>query len=160
SCYSRTLIEVWADEELRDNIVVVMPKLFGDGFYTCNVHVELDVVKNMKKPIRTTRGVLVSPEVTFVDDEGKPLAKVDSSDDHDSEDDISSVDKEIENFLVSKKVGYGTDNLLEKWRENYKNDDYDFDPYDDDMYEGLDTLDKIQDTYDILDIKFRGRKKK
>ncbi|GJS54245.1 putative reverse transcriptase domain-containing protein [Tanacetum coccineum] len=75
SCYARALIEVQADVELKDNIVVAMPKLVGEGFYTCNVRVEYewktprcvcckvfchvqdvcpktidsDVVKNMKK---------------------------------------------------------------------------------------------------------------
>ncbi|GJZ43201.1 hypothetical protein Tco_0590456, partial [Tanacetum coccineum] len=43
----------------------------------------------------------------------------------------------------------------------YENDDYDFDPYDDDdMYEGQDIPDKIQAICDNLDIKVRGRKKK
>ncbi|GKE88492.1 hypothetical protein Tco_1565967, partial [Tanacetum coccineum] len=44
--------------------------------------------------------------------------------------------------------------------ESYVNGDYDFDPYDDDMYEGQDIPDKIQDICDNLDIKVRGRKKK
>ncbi|GJZ05406.1 hypothetical protein Tco_0538681 [Tanacetum coccineum] len=71
--------------------------------------------------------LIIDRKVTLMDDEGKPLAKVDSLDDHDSED---------------------------------KNDDYDFDPYDDDMYERHDILDKIQSICDNLDIKVRGRKKK
>ncbi|GKG62889.1 hypothetical protein Tco_0636620, partial [Tanacetum coccineum] len=37
-----------------------------------------------------------------MDDEGKPLAKVNSSGDHDSEDEVESV----ESFLASKNVGY------------------------------------------------------
>nr|GEU38621.1 hypothetical protein [Tanacetum cinerariifolium]GEU60043.1 hypothetical protein [Tanacetum cinerariifolium] len=67
-------------------------------------------------------------------DEGKPLTKVDSLDDHDSEDEVAS--------------------------ESYGNGDCDYDPYDDDMYEAPDIHDKIQDICDNLDIKVHGHKKK
>ncbi|GKA55834.1 reverse transcriptase domain, reverse transcriptase zinc-binding domain protein [Tanacetum coccineum] len=196
SRYARALIEVRADVELKDNIVVAMPKIVREGLYTCTIHVKYewkplrcacckvfghvqgkcpkniysDVGNNMKKPSQATRGVLVGPKkdtepiievsnsnpfdvldsvendvdlgtnggtsnlarkVTFVDDEGKPLAKVDYLGDRDSENE-----------------------------ETYENDDYDFDPLDDDMYEGEDIPDKIQAICDNLDIKVRGRKKK
>ncbi|GJY20408.1 gag-pol polyprotein [Tanacetum coccineum] len=104
--------------------------------------------------------LIIDGNVTLVNDEGKPLAHVDSSGDHDSEDEVASVDNEMVNFLASKKVGYGTNSLLEQWKETYENDDYDFDPYDDDMYEGQDNPDKIQAICDNLNIKVRGRKKK
>ncbi|GJV46548.1 putative RNA-directed DNA polymerase [Tanacetum coccineum] len=91
SRYARALIEVRANVELKDNIVVAMPKLVGEGFYMCNVRVEYewkpprcacckvfghiqdecpknidsDVVKNMKKPNQTPRGVPVTPKVGF-----------------------------------------------------------------------------------------------
>ncbi|GKA18286.1 hypothetical protein Tco_0698123 [Tanacetum coccineum] len=71
SSYARALIEVRADVELKDNIVVAMPKLVGEGFYTCNVRDECpknkvsDVVKNMKKPSQTPRGVPVGPKLGF-----------------------------------------------------------------------------------------------
>ncbi|GJW94029.1 putative ribonuclease H-like domain-containing protein [Tanacetum coccineum] len=35
SSYARALIEIRADLELKDTIVVAMPKLIGEGFYTC-----------------------------------------------------------------------------------------------------------------------------
>ncbi|GJX70845.1 hypothetical protein Tco_0308016 [Tanacetum coccineum] len=38
SSYARALIEVRVDVELKDDIVVPMPKLVGEGFYTCTVH--------------------------------------------------------------------------------------------------------------------------
>ncbi|GJX17248.1 hypothetical protein Tco_0218080 [Tanacetum coccineum] len=41
--------------------------------------------------------------------------------------------------------------------KNQCNDDYDFDPYDDDMFKGQDIPDKIQDICDNLDIKVRDR---
>ncbi|GKE65304.1 hypothetical protein Tco_1519465 [Tanacetum coccineum] len=39
SSYARALIEVQVDVELKDDIVVPMPKLVGEGFYTCTVRV-------------------------------------------------------------------------------------------------------------------------
>nr|GEW00275.1 hypothetical protein [Tanacetum cinerariifolium] len=191
------MIEILADMELKDTIMVAMPKLVGEGFYTCTIRVEYewkppryacykvfghvqdycpknigtDVAKNLKKPSQAPRGVSVSPKVgfqpvkqvyrpvskknnantsgnkkkdaksrkeanssgssfwnvrssststtpivekinkikiliidgkiTLVDDEGKPLEKVDYSDDNDSEDEVEPVDNEIESFLAS-----------------------------------------------------------
>ncbi|GJW13092.1 reverse transcriptase domain-containing protein [Tanacetum coccineum] len=198
------LIAVRADVELKDNIVMAMPKLVGEGFYTCIVRVEykwksprqvskknnvntsgnkkkyaeptikasnsnpFDVLNSVENDIDLgTNGwtlnlaskkanssgflfwnvessstnttpivekinkierLIIDGKVTLVDDEGKPLAKVDSSGDHDSEDE-----------------------------ESYENDDYNIDLYDDDMYEGQDIPDKIQAICDNLNIKVRGK---
>ncbi|GKB28194.1 reverse transcriptase domain-containing protein [Tanacetum coccineum] len=93
-----------------------------------------NVVRNMKKPSQTHRGVPVGPKrliidgtATLVDDEHKPLTRVDSSGDHDSEDEVASVDNDMANFRASKDVGYGHD-----------------------------IPDKIQDICDNFDIKVRG----
>ncbi|GKC39278.1 reverse transcriptase domain-containing protein [Tanacetum coccineum] len=96
---------------------------------------------------------------TLVDDEGKPLTRIDSSGDHDRVDEVASVDNDMANFMASKNVGYGTNSLLEQLKESYGNEEYDYDPYEDDMYEGQDIPDKTQDICDNLDIKVRGRKK-
>ncbi|GJV91656.1 hypothetical protein Tco_1539469 [Tanacetum coccineum] len=101
SSYARAMIELRADVELKDNIVVAMPKITREGFYTCKIRVEY---------------------------EWKPL----------------------------RKDGYSTNSLLGKWKESYENNDYDYNPYVHDMYEGL----KLQSICDNLDIKVRGRKKK
>ncbi|GKD65714.1 hypothetical protein Tco_1307822 [Tanacetum coccineum] len=58
--------------------------------------------------------LIIDEKVTLVNDEGKPLKKVDSSGDYDSEDEVKSVDNEMTSFLASKKVGYGTNSLLEQ----------------------------------------------
>ncbi|GJW74372.1 hypothetical protein Tco_0133742 [Tanacetum coccineum] len=73
---------------------------------------------------------------TLVDDEGIPLTTVNSSRDHDSDDEVASVDNDMTNFLASKDVGYGTNSLLEQWKESYGNGEYNYDPYNNDMYEG------------------------
>nr|GEX39425.1 hypothetical protein [Tanacetum cinerariifolium] len=125
SSYARALIEVRADVKFKDNIVVAKPKLVGEGFYTCTVHVKYS-------------GNL--PGVRVVDSLG----------DHDNEYKASSIDNDMENFLASKKVGYGTNSLLEQCKETYLNNDYDFDPYDDDMYEGHNIPGKFQSMCDNL----------
>nr|GEV40715.1 hypothetical protein [Tanacetum cinerariifolium] len=55
--------------------------------------------------------------------------------------------------------GYGTNSLLEQWRDCYPNND-DYDTYDDDMYENHDLSEHLQSICDYLDITVRGRKKK
>ncbi|GKE44587.1 hypothetical protein Tco_1471871 [Tanacetum coccineum] len=42
SSYARVMIELRADVELKDNIVVAMPKMTREGYYTCNIHVEYE----------------------------------------------------------------------------------------------------------------------
>ncbi|GJT28943.1 hypothetical protein Tco_0909218 [Tanacetum coccineum] len=55
--------------------------------------------------------------------------------------------------------GYGTNCLLEQWRDSYPDND-DYDPYDDDMYENHDFSEHLQSICDDLDIAVRGRKQK
>ncbi|GJS60366.1 hypothetical protein Tco_0655150 [Tanacetum coccineum] len=196
--------------ELKDTIVVAMPNIVGEDFYTCNIREECPKnigsgeAKNLKKPSQNPKGVLFGPKVGFKPAKqvfrpdskkptantsenkkknmeptkevsksnpfdvlnsvkndvdlgtcvgtsnlaskesnssgssfwnGKPLEKVDSSRDYDSEDEVASVENEIASFLA-KKDGYGTNSLLEQWKDPYKNANYDYEPYDDDMYEG------------------------
>ncbi|GKG35405.1 hypothetical protein Tco_0440559, partial [Tanacetum coccineum] len=42
SSNARALIELQADMDLKDTIVVAMPKLVGEGFYMCTIHVEYE----------------------------------------------------------------------------------------------------------------------
>ncbi|GJT93129.1 RNA-directed DNA polymerase, eukaryota [Tanacetum coccineum] len=95
SSYVRAMIELQEDVELKDTIVVAVHNLIGEGFYM----------------------------FTLVDDEGKPLEKVDYLCDHDSEDEVESLDNEMASFLASKRVSYGTNSLLEQWRDTYENAD-------------------------------------
>ncbi|GJZ70825.1 putative reverse transcriptase domain-containing protein [Tanacetum coccineum] len=60
SSYARVMIELRADVELKDNIVVAMPKITREGHYTC-----AGETKTMKKPSQTSRGVPVGPKVGF-----------------------------------------------------------------------------------------------
>nr|GEW76531.1 hypothetical protein [Tanacetum cinerariifolium] len=42
SSYARVMIELRADMELKDNIIADMPRIKGEGYYTCNVRVEYE----------------------------------------------------------------------------------------------------------------------
>ncbi|GJS41688.1 retrotransposon protein, putative, ty1-copia subclass [Tanacetum coccineum] len=42
SSYARVMIELRADVELKDNIMAAMPKITGEGYYTCNIRVEYE----------------------------------------------------------------------------------------------------------------------
>ncbi|GJR61498.1 hypothetical protein Tco_1503660 [Tanacetum coccineum] len=88
--------------------------------------------------------------------EGKPVKRIDYMSNHDSEDEVERVDNEMESFLASNPSGvrYGTNSLLEQCSETYGDVGYEYDPYDDDLYEGREIHDKIQSICDNLDIKF------
>nr|GEU37869.1 hypothetical protein [Tanacetum cinerariifolium] len=91
SSYARVMIEFLADVELKDNIVVAMPRIKGEGHYLCNIRVEYEwktprcssckvfrhihekCLKNtsagekkiVKKPSQTSRGVPKAVEPTI-----------------------------------------------------------------------------------------------
>nr|GFA76065.1 hypothetical protein [Tanacetum cinerariifolium] len=92
--------------------------------------------------------LLTSGKDILVNEAGNPLKKV------------ASVDNDMARFMASEMVGFGTQSLLEQWRDSYGIGDYDEDPYDDDMYEGQDLPHELQAICDNLDIRVRGRKKK
>nr|GFA42922.1 hypothetical protein [Tanacetum cinerariifolium] len=50
--------------------------------------------------------LIIDGKITLMDVEGKPLTRVDSSDNYDSEDEVASVDNDMANFMASKDVGY------------------------------------------------------
>ncbi|GKE71447.1 high affinity nitrate transporter 2.6-like protein [Tanacetum coccineum] len=55
--------------------------------------------------------LIIDGKVTLVDDEGKPLEKVESLGDYDSEDEVASVDNKMASFFA-RKDGYSTNSLL------------------------------------------------
>ncbi|GJT32412.1 F-box domain containing protein [Tanacetum coccineum] len=99
--------------------------------------------------------LVIDGKVSLVDDEGKSLKNVAYSDNHDSEDEVESVDNNMAHFMALEMVGFGNNSLLEQLRDTYENVDYDYDPYDDDGYEGQKIPDNIQSICDNLDITVR-----
>ncbi|GJR60271.1 hypothetical protein Tco_1502433, partial [Tanacetum coccineum] len=61
----------------------------------------------------------------LMDEGGNPLKKVEFSVDYDSEDEVASVDNDMIRSMDSEKVGFGTQILLEQWRDSFGNGDYD-----------------------------------
>ncbi|GJW56808.1 retrotransposon protein, putative, ty1-copia subclass, partial [Tanacetum coccineum] len=62
---------------------------------------------------------------------------------------IDKIERQIRKDGSDK--GYGTNSLLEQWRDSYP-DNYDYDLYDDDMYENHDMFEHLQSICDDLDI--------
>ncbi|GKB14398.1 integrase, catalytic region, zinc finger, CCHC-type containing protein [Tanacetum coccineum] len=128
--YARAMIELQANVELKDNIVVAIPKITEE----CSKNIGAGETKNLKKPSQTPKGVLVGQKMGKLlwwmmrENRWKRL----SPGDYDSEDEVASVDNEMASFFA-RKDGYGTNTLLEQWNESYENGDYDYDPYDDDI---------------------------
>nr|GEZ42421.1 hypothetical protein [Tanacetum cinerariifolium] len=103
---------------------------------------------------RTTNLLLTSGQVILVDKAGNPLKRVEFLGE------VASVDNDKARFMTSKRVGFGTQSLLEQWRDSYDNDDYVDDPYNDDIYEGQDLSHELQAICANLDFHVPGRKKK
>ncbi|GKC30215.1 hypothetical protein Tco_1037509 [Tanacetum coccineum] len=71
SSYARFMVELRADIELKDNIVVAMPIITKEGHYTC-----AGEKKIVKKPSQTSRGVLVGLKMGFKSQkEYRPVTK-------------------------------------------------------------------------------------
>ncbi|GKF69154.1 hypothetical protein Tco_0202211 [Tanacetum coccineum] len=76
-------------------------------------------------------------KLRFVDDDGNPFVSMDTVE---SDSEVEVVFNETANLRISTSgkdrsdKGYGTNSLLEQWRDSYPDNDY-YDPYDDDMYE-------------------------
>ncbi|GJR51419.1 hypothetical protein Tco_1401940 [Tanacetum coccineum] len=171
SSYAKVMIELWADVELKDTIVVECPKNPGLGAGAGATkkkpsQAQKGIRGNKKKSVDSTNmvsdlnpfDVLNSIDndvemAILVDEAGNPLKKVEYPGDHDSEDEVASVDNDMIHSLASEKTGFGTKSLLEQWRDSYGNSDYDEDPYDDDIYEGQDLSEEIQTICDKLDIR-------
>ncbi|GKC00019.1 hypothetical protein Tco_0986155 [Tanacetum coccineum] len=108
----------------------------GSSFW--NVETSSISTAPVMEKIRKLEQLIIDGKGTLVDDDGKPLKMVDFPVDHDSDDEIYSVDNDMARSMVTETI----------------------DPYDDDMYEGQDLPDKLQDICDSLDIRVRGCRKK
>ncbi|GJX86660.1 ribonuclease H-like domain-containing protein [Tanacetum coccineum] len=58
--------------------------------------------------------LIIDEKVTLMDDDSKPLTNVDYPGDHDSEDELESVDNDMARSMTSERVGFGTKSLLEQ----------------------------------------------
>nr|GEV39050.1 hypothetical protein [Tanacetum cinerariifolium] len=150
SSYTRAMIELRADVELKDNIIVAMPKITREGHYTCNIRVEYEW-----KPPRCAYCNVFG----HIQGDCPKNIGAEYPGDHDSEDEVALVDNDMACSLTLERTRFGTQFLLEKWRNSYGNGDYDEDPYDDDMYEGHDLSEEIQTICD-KDLDLRRKEEK
>ncbi|GJZ03028.1 putative polygalacturonase, partial [Tanacetum coccineum] len=69
SSYARAMIELRADVELKNTIMVAIPKLVGGGilYDECPKNIGLSVAKNLKNPRQAPRGVSVSHKMWSLD---------------------------------------------------------------------------------------------
>ncbi|GJY45976.1 hypothetical protein Tco_0435039 [Tanacetum coccineum] len=139
--------DVWLPfRSMSDNLVMVVPNFEGNGYTKETIRVEYEW-----KPPHCCTCLIFSHSLNNCPKAPKQVVnKMDKC-----KSGSFGADSEASK---SSGVGYGTKSLLEQWRETYVNDDYD--PYDDDMYEGQNIPDNIQSICDNLDIKVRGRMKK
>nr|GEV80771.1 hypothetical protein [Tanacetum cinerariifolium]GEW35529.1 hypothetical protein [Tanacetum cinerariifolium] len=89
----------------------------------------------LAKKINVHEKQTLEGKIILLDDDGKPLKKVDYPGNTGSEDEVEQVDNETESYLASNlmRVGYGTNSLSEQLRVTAMDNDYD--SYDDDVYE-------------------------
>ncbi|GJR65100.1 RNA-directed DNA polymerase, eukaryota, reverse transcriptase zinc-binding domain protein [Tanacetum coccineum] len=97
--------------------------------------------------------LLTSGQAILVEKAGNPLKKVEFLGEYDSEDEVASVDNDMARSMTFERVRFGTQSLLEQWKDSYGNGDYDDDLYDNDMYEGQDLSHELQAICDNLDIR-------
>nr|GEY97319.1 hypothetical protein [Tanacetum cinerariifolium] len=178
SSYARAMIELCADMELKDNIVVVMSKITGEGYYTCIIRVD-----NKKKGVDSTTKVGDSNPFEVLNSVGNDVEictngetlNLDNNRANSSRSSFWNIKnsstsstpvmdkiRKFKNLVIDGQAiltEFGTQSLLEQWRDPYGNGDYDEDPYDDDIYEGHDLSEEIQSICGKLDIRVRGRKK-
>ncbi|GJX34716.1 hypothetical protein Tco_0246273 [Tanacetum coccineum] len=121
------------DKQPEDKLVQDNAKV--DSLLVSRLYLDTTPIVDLKIGGKIIKIILMG-KVTLVDDEGEPVKKVDYPGDHDSEDEVALVDNDMARSMASEKVGFGTISLLEQWRDTNENDDYDYDPYDDDMYDG------------------------
>ncbi|GJW66963.1 hypothetical protein Tco_0121387 [Tanacetum coccineum] len=107
---------------------------------------------------------IIEGKLTLVEDDEKPLPKVVSTDNADSDSEVEDVVDDHAGFMAltclkcDDDSEYGTNCLLVQWRSTKPDDDYD--PYDDDLYDSDDMSENLQAICDDIDIPVNGRKKK
>ncbi|GKC68000.1 hypothetical protein Tco_1100598 [Tanacetum coccineum] len=141
SSYARAMIELCSNCKVFGHVLNEYPK-----------KIVSDMRKNLNNTRQATRGVPVGPK--------KPLPKVVSMVNADSDSDVEEVFDEHIIFMASTGLkhdsdsGYGTNRLWEHWKETKWDDDYD--PYDDDLYDSHDMSDNLQAICDEFDITIHG----
>ncbi|GJW72626.1 hypothetical protein Tco_0129543 [Tanacetum coccineum] len=146
SSYARAMIELRANVELKDTIIVAMPKLVGEGFNMYIIRVDTSTTLIDERIDKIERQI-TDGKLTLVDDKGKPLSKVVSTINVDSDSEVEDVVDDRAVFMASTCLkrsvnsGYSTNSLLEQWRITKRDDDYY--PYNNDLSESHDMSENL-----------------
>ncbi|GJW50796.1 hypothetical protein Tco_0092147 [Tanacetum coccineum] len=117
----------------------------NDGELASNTHIgeKLDKIERQ----------ICEGGLRLLDNDGNPLVPTGIVK---SDSEVKVVFDETANLRISTSgkdesdKGYGTNSLLEQWRDSYPDND-DYDPYDDDMYENHDLSEHLQSIYEEID---------
>ncbi|GKF22947.1 hypothetical protein Tco_0075269 [Tanacetum coccineum] len=126
----------------------------NDGVFASNTPIGEKINKIERK--------ICEGKLRLLDNDGNPLVP---SGIVESDSEVEVVFDETANLRISTSgkdrsdKGYGTNSLLEQWRDFYSDND-DYDPYNNDMYKNHDLSEHLQSICDDLDITVCGRKKK
>nr|GEV65296.1 retrovirus-related Pol polyprotein from transposon TNT 1-94 [Tanacetum cinerariifolium] len=159
---SKNAKSVWDEfEETYNNAKSKNAKYIGEGFYNCTKRIEYE----WQPPrIDKLEKQMLDGKLILVNDEGWPIYMVDSMVNENSNSEVEEVFNQTVGFMESASfkssggIGYDTKSLLEQCRETVVDNNYD--PYNDDMYNGHDISENLQAICDDWDIKVHGRKKK
>nr|GEW72620.1 hypothetical protein [Tanacetum cinerariifolium] len=118
SSYARAMIELRADVELKNTIVVAMPALVGEGFYTCTIRVDYELgCGEEENHSQALRGVPVGPNVIF-QQVYRPVFKKNNADTSGNKKNDVESRKEVCNLnqfdvlnLVENNVYFGTNEM-------------------------------------------------
>nr|GEU82982.1 hypothetical protein [Tanacetum cinerariifolium] len=122
----------------------------NNGEFASNTHIG-EKIDKIERKIRKGK-------LRLLDNEGSPLVPTGIVE---SDSQVEVIFNETANLRISTSgndrsdKGYGTNRLLEQWRDSYLDKD-DYDPYDDDMYENHDLSEHLQSICEDLDITVHG----
>nr|GEX55666.1 hypothetical protein [Tanacetum cinerariifolium] len=103
SSYARVMIELRADVELKDNIVVAMPKIIREGHYTFDNDVKFGTNEGTTNLVNN---VATSSKLRLLDNDGKPLVPTGIVE---SDSEVEVVFDETANLMISTSGKDGTD---------------------------------------------------
>ncbi|GKA76146.1 hypothetical protein Tco_0782524, partial [Tanacetum coccineum] len=106
-------------ETLNDENPIIEEVATGSKDTTSGTQEERQSSTLMVDKIHVIEKRILEGKLMFVDDDRKPLEKIDYPDNLGSDDEVEPVENKIASFLASKSmaVGYGPKSLLEQWRE-------------------------------------------
>nr|GEV91036.1 hypothetical protein [Tanacetum cinerariifolium] len=156
SSYAKALVELGADVELKDTLVVVSSP---DG--SSPRHLVIQIRPPLATRINGLERQMLDGKLVLVDDDGKPLKPHFDPVNADSDSEVDMVFSETTSFMASmsskvnksSKSGSGTGNksLYKTWKETCK------EPYDDDDFDDCCLIDAQIKFANTFDISLRGQ---